>query len=73
MKAKIEIEIEANDAQGIEDRIREIAGQTFNWQWTNGGSRDQISKHFKRGGVPHEWATGDGANGWTASLVVSSY
>lgn len=73
MNARIEISIEANDAQGIEDRIREIAGMTFNWQWTNGGSRDQIGKHFKSGQAPHEWATGDGGNGWTASLVVSSY
>lgn len=73
MNARIEISIEANDAQGIEDKLREISGQTFNWQWTNGGSRDQISKHFANGAAPHEWATVDCGNGWTAALVVSSY
>lgn len=48
MNARIEISIEANDANGIEDKLREIAGQSLNWTWTNGGSPKQISKHVGR-------------------------
>lgn len=71
MNARIEISIEANDANGIEDKLREIAGQSLNWTWTNGGSLKQISKHVgrdKRG----EYREGDSGNGWTLGLVVDN-
>lgn len=72
MNARIEISIEANDANGIEDKLREIAGQSLNWTWTNGGSPKQISKHVgrdKRG----EYREEDSGDGWTLGLVVDNW
>ena len=71
MNARIEITIEANDAQIIESKIREIAGQSLNWTWTNAGSPKQIAKHVNEIEREGEYIGEDGGSGWMLGIVVT--
>ena len=71
MNARIEISVEVDNAENLEDRIREIAGQSLNWTWTSAGSHREIARHVQDIERHGQYVATDGGNGWTLEIVVT--